>query len=446
VHPEDADRVDRTVREAVQQGTEFELEYRVHAGARGWRWFRSSGRIRRNGHTHPRLFSGIADITERRSLEAQLRRAQKMDAIGQLAGGVAHDFNNILTAIAGYSHLVLESATESQRQDIEEIVKAADRAAALTRQLLSFSTRHVVERTLLDLNALIGDAVTVLRPLIGEDIELTTRTARSLPLVKGDRTQLEQVLMNLVINARDAIDGTGTITIDTSTADLAEGETSATPAPSPGPYVVLRVGDTGGGMTDEVRSRLFEPFFTTKPQGQGAGLGLATVYGIVSQSGGSIAVASEAGCGSAFTVYFPAHQEAAMPVSASEHAAPAPAAETVLLAEDELAVRMLARRILQRAGYTVVEAANAAEAESRAATMDAIDLLLTDVMMPGGSGPELFRRLAAVRPGLRVLFMSGYAEQDLFDRVAIEPGTPFLKKPFTIDTLTARVRDVLSRS
>jgi two-component system, cell cycle sensor histidine kinase and response regulator CckA len=445
VHPEDAARVDQAVREAAARGEAFELEYRIHAGERGWRWFRSNGRVSTNSRGQQRIFSGMADVTERRSLESQLHHAQKMDAIGQLAGGVAHDFNNIMTAIGGYSRLLLESAGETQRADIEEIVKAADRAASLTRQLLAFSSRQVLETALLDVNALVGDMAAMLQRIIGEDVELTTSLAASLPPVRGDRGQLEQVVMNLVVNARDATAGGGAIRIETAPVVISSGHTvDAQPPLKTGNYVALIVSDTGRGMSDEIKRRLFEPFFTTKPRGQGTGLGLATVYGIVAQSGGSIAVTSEPGHGSVFTIYLPRQEHAA-----PERVVPAVAAgaagghETVLLAEDEPAVRTLARRILQRAGYTVVEAANGAEAEARAASMPAIDLLLTDVMMPGGTGPELFRRLVATRPSLRVLFMSGYAEQDLFDRAAIDRSAPFLEKPFTVEALTARVREVL---
>jgi signal transduction histidine kinase len=445
LHPDDAPRVDHVVRDAVARGAEFELEYRIRAGERGWRWFRSNGRVTSNVQGQQRVFSGMADVTEHRSLEAQLRHAQKMDAIGQLAGGIAHDFNNILTAIGGYSRLLLESAADAQRTDVEEIVKAADRAASLTRQLLAFSSRQVLDTALLDINELVGDMATMLRRIIGEDVELTTNLASSLPPIRCNRSQLEQVLMNLVVNARDATTGGGAIRIETASVELADAPPGAAhPRPKAGSYVALIVGDTGSGMTDETKARLFEPFFTTKPHGQGTGLGLATVYGIVAQSRGSIEVSSEIGHGSVFTIFLPSEERRAPRRAAAAAAAASRGGhETVLLAEDEPAVRMLVRRILQQAGYTVVEAANPAEAEARAASMAVIDLLVTDVMMPGGTGPELFRRLSTTRQSLRVLFMSGYAEQDLFDCAAIDRAAPFLSKPFTAEALTARVRDVL---
>jgi len=315
----------------------------------------------------------------------------------------------------------------------------------LTKQLLAFSSRQVVETVLLDVNALVEDMAAMLQRIIGEDIELVTSLGSNVSPVRGDRSQLEQVVMNLVVNARDATSGGGVIRIETSSVTLGESAGGAAqPLPRAGDYVALTVSDTGGGMTDETKAHLFEPFFTTKPRGQGTGLGLATVYGIVTRSGGSIAVTSEPGKGSVFTIYLPSQRHAAPPhVEPAAIAGTSGGSETVLLAEDEPAVRMLARRVLQRAGYTVVEAANPAEAEVKAASMPVIDMLLTDVMMPGGTGPELFRRLAATRPSLRVLFMSGYAEQDLFDRAAIDRAAPFLEKPFTVESLTARVRSVL---
>jgi signal transduction histidine kinase/CheY-like chemotaxis protein len=445
VHPDDAAKVDRTVREAVSRGAEFELEYRIHAGERGWRWFRSNGRVTATGRGQQRVFSGMADVTERRSLESQLHHAQKMDAIGQLAGGVAHDFNNIMTAISGYSRLLLESAGDAQRGDIEEIVKAADRAASLTKQLLAFSSRQVVETAVIDVNDLVQDMAAMLQRIIGEDIELVTSLGSALPPIRGDRSQLEQVVMNLVVNARDATSGGGVIRIETSSVEVQEPSgTAAQPPPPAGEYVALTVSDTGRGMTDETKAHLFEPFFTTKPRGQGTGLGLATVYGIVTRGGGSIAVSSELGTGTVFTIYLPAQGHAAPSRTVAAAAVGTRGgSEIVLLAEDEPSVRMLARRVLQRAGYDVVEAANPAEAEAKAAAMPVIDVLLTDVMMPGGTGPDLFRRLAATRPSLRVVFMSGYAERELFDHAAIDRAAPFLEKPFTVEALMARIREVL---
>jgi signal transduction histidine kinase len=444
VHPDDAARVDATVREAVSQGTEFHLEYRLHAGARGWRWFRSTGRVGVNMQGQPRVFSGITDVTERRSLEAQLQHAQKMEALGQLAGGVAHDFNNFLTAILGYARFLLESATDqARRRDAEEIVKAAERAASLTRQLLAFGRRHVMETEVVDVNARVLDIADMLRRIIGEDVPLTTRVQAEVPAVRLGHGQLEQIVMNLVVNARDAIEGGGSIRVETANA-VFERHSPARPASvPPGRYVVVSVSDTGCGMSEETRAHLFEPFFTTKPRDVGSGLGLATVYGIVAQCGGAITVTSEPGRGSTFDIYLPGHDQAVsepepVPVVREPHGG-----ETVLLAEDEPAVRRLARVILERAGYTVVEAGNPDEAEAAAESLGVLDLLLTDVVMPGGTGPDLFSRLSQRRPGIRVVFMSGYAEQDLFDRDTLGHGVAFVAKPFSATGLVTTVRNAL---
>jgi signal transduction histidine kinase/CheY-like chemotaxis protein len=445
VHPDDAQRVDATVREAVSAGTEFNLEYRLQAGDRGWRWFRSNGRVRINVQGRQRVFSAIADVTERRSLESQLQQAQKMEALGQLAGGVAHDFNNFLTAILGYAQFLVDSApSEAQRHDAGEIVKAADRAASLTKQLLAFGRRQVMETEIIDVNALVVDIAGMLRRIIGEDIELTTAPGAKQPLVKAGRGQLEQVVMNLVVNARDAIDGAGSIHIETADGTF-EDHVPLRPAGATSRCVTISVTDTGCGMDEETKARLFEPFFTTKPRTQGSGLGLATVYGIVSHGGGSLSVTSDPGRGATFRIHLPLHEEplgepfvpVAPPVTRG--------VETVLLAEDEPAVRRLARRILERAGYSVVEAGGPGEAEAVAESLGQIDLLLTDVIMPGGTGPELARRLSARRPGMRILFMSGYAERDLFDRDALSTTDAFIAKPFSADALVAKVRLILDR-
>jgi hypothetical protein len=392
----------------------------------------------------------LADITERRTLELQLRQAQKMEAVGQLAGGVAHDFNNLLTAIAGYARFALDSAVvPEQRRDIEEIVKAAGRASALTKQLLSFSRRHFMEAVSIDLNALIVDMVMMLKRVIGEDVELTTALGADLLTVRADRSQLEQVVMNLVINARDAsgsggdAGSGGAIQIETSTATFDAGSTSQLGLKA-GTYVTLTVSDNGCGMSEDTKARLFEPFFTTKPRGQGTGLGLATVYGIVTQNGGAIQVESELGKGSTFTVYLPSETGPAH--VAERHAEPqrATGSATVLLVEDEQAVRELVRIILERAGYSVVEAANADEAETLFGAMRSLDLLITDVVMPGRSGFELFHQLHDKQESLHVLFISGYTDYATFDSTIAERDLAFLEKPFSAEGLVAKVRDVLS--
>jgi signal transduction histidine kinase len=447
IHPDDAERVRAAVTEAVTQGSEFQIEYRWHAADGSWRWFRSNGRVSTSRPGQPaRLFTSIADVTERRSLELQLQQVQKLEAIGQLAGGVAHDFNNLLTTIGGYTSLLLDRVNDpAQREDLAEILKASHRAGGLTKQLLTFSRRQVMEPAVIDLNLLIDEMATLLRRIIGEDIQLAAHLAAENAAVRADRNQIEQVIMNLVVNARDATGPRGIIRLDTAVVELGESPGSRKLVSKPGTYVAFSVTDTGHGMTPATEARLFEPFFTTKPRGQGTGLGLATVYGIVAQSGGSIGVVSEPGKGSTFTVYLPQHDRPA-PVARPAEVVPVPGgSETILLAEDEAPVRSLARVILQGAGYTVVEAATPAEAEVCSASMPSIDLLLTDVVMPGGTGPELFRQLSMRRPSLRVLFMSGYAEQDLFDRASVAPAGAFLAKPFSKRELILRVREALDR-
>jgi signal transduction histidine kinase len=441
-HPDDRARLRATVEKAVRDRSDFALSFRMMLPDGAIRWFQFDGRVALDAAKQPvRIVGVLSDITDRRSLEMQFRQAQKMEAVGQLAGGVAHDFNNLLTAIIGYARFALERAGDGeQRRDLEEIVKAAGRAAALTKQLLSFSRRHVMETVSIDLNLLIVDMVTMLRRMIGEDIELTTSLGPDLSVVRADRSQLEQVLMNLVVNARDATAGGGAVLIETSAVEA--------PPPhlelKPGSYVSLTVSDNGCGMSDETRSRLFEPFFTTKPRGQGTGLGLATVYGIVMQTGGAIHVESELGQGSSFTVYLPTEKGPAHPVERPAEPQRGTGTASVLLVEDEQSVRELVRIILQRGGYSVMEAANADEAETLFTAMGGADLLLTDVVMPGRSGFELFNRLHGQHPSLRVLFISGYTDYAMFDATIVEGDLAFLEKPFSAEGLVAKVREVLS--
>ena len=389
----------------------------------------------------------VHDISERHALEAQLRQSQKMEAVGQLAGGVAHDFNNLLTVIRVHGELLLDTITPDSPlyEDIEAIQRAAGRASSLTRQLLAFSRKQLLQPRVLDLNAVLSGLEPMLRRLISEDIRLVTRTAPSLGRISADAGQLEQVLVNLAVNARDAMPDGGTLTIETSDVVLDEafGRRRGV-AMASGRYVRLAVRDTGTGMDEATRSRVFEPFFTTKEIGRGTGLGLSTVYGIVKQSNGYVWVTSEPGKGATFEIYLP-HAAGAAP-DERDPAPPAapPGSETILLVEDEHAVRSLARRILERQGYTVLEARHGAEA-LRIATERAepIDLLLTDVVMPEMSGSELARQLAAVRPGIPLLYMSGYTDDVIIRRGALEPGMAFLEKPFTANALVRRVREVL---
>jgi len=389
------------------------------------------------------------DVTERLSLEQQLRQAQKMEAVGRLAGGVAHDFNNILTAITGYADLLLEDlgTSDRRRDDIAEIRKAAERAAGLTRQLLAFSRQQVMQAQVLDLNALVADTQNMLGRLLGEDIALVTRLDPALGAVKADPGQLEQVIMNLAVNARDAMPGGGKLTIETANAELDDTYVREHFPARPGSYVMLAVSDTGTGMSDEVQSHLFEPFFTTKEKGKGTGLGLATVYGIVKQSGGYIWVYTEPGHGTTFKIYLPRVAGAPAQRASGPKASPVGAGtETVLLAEDEAAVRAVARHALERQGYTVLEASSGEAALDLAERHSGrIHLLLTDVIMPGMNGRALAQRLSELRPDLRVVYMSGYTEEAITRHGVLEPGLTYVQKPFTPEGLARKVREVLDR-
>jgi len=386
------------------------------------------------------------DVTERAQLEQQLRQAQKMEAVGRLAGGIAHDFNNLLTAITGYAELLQEdlAADDRRREDVVEIRKAADRAAGLTRQLLAFSRQQVLQPRVLDLNALVTEFENMLRRLLGEDIALATRLAPVLGAVQADPGQLEQVVMNLAVNSRDAMPGGGQLTIETANVDLDDAFAREHHPARPGPYVLLAVSDTGTGMTAEVQAHLFEPFFTTKEKGKGTGLGLATVYGIVKHSGGFISVYSEVGHGTTFKIYIPRVEGSAPPRPGAAPASVARGTETVLIAEDQPAVRAVARQILARHGYTVLEAPSGEAALDLAARYSGtIHLLLTDVVMSGLSGPELARRLLPVRPEARVLFMSGYTGEAIVHHGLAAPGIHYIQKPFAPEALAAKVREVL---
>jgi PAS domain S-box-containing protein len=386
------------------------------------------------------------DITERRTLEAQYQQAQKMEAIGRLAAGVAHDFNNLLTVIVGYCELLLAELDPSdmRQADIAEIQKAGVRAAGLTRQLLAFSRKEIIQPKLLDLGVVVSDMQTMLVRLIREDVKVVLALRPALALINADRGQLEQIVMNLAVNAGDAMPSGGTLTIETANVELDAYDATTHPGVKPGPYVALTVTDTGTGMTPQVQARLFEPFFTTKEPGKGTGLGLATVHGIVTRSGGSISVSSEVGQGTSLTMYFPRAATAETVVSRPPPAAPpAAGAQTVLVVEDANELRELTKRLLERLGYTVLLAANADEAIQTFARNTFIDVLLTDIVMPGASGVELTRRLAERRPTLKVIYMSGYTEEAIVDHGVLKPGIAFLHKPFTSETLGRKIREVL---
>jgi two-component system cell cycle sensor histidine kinase/response regulator CckA len=383
----------------------------------------------------------------RRSQE-QLFQAQKMEAVGRLAGGIAHDFNNLLTVITNYTSLVAEGLSDDDpgREDLLEVRKASERAASLTRQLLAFSRRQVMQPKVLDLHAVVGDIAGMLRRLIGEDITLEVRPRPAgLGYALADPVQVEQILLNLVVNARDAIQGGGKITIECANADLDHTFARLHEGARPGSYLMLVVADTGMGMDAETQRRIFEPFFTTKEQGRGTGLGLATVYGIVKQSGGYIAVYSEVGHGTVFRVYLPrsgAEQPTPLiPPPATHH----PSGHgTILLVEDEENVRRLVAKVLERQGYEVLTATDGRSGEARAAEYDGpIDLILTDVVMPHCSGPELVGRLKLSHPEARVVYMSGYTDDALAARGVLGPAATFLPKPFSTKDLLRTVRDAL---
>jgi PAS domain S-box-containing protein len=392
---------------------------------------------------------GVAtDITDRKQAEEQLRQSQKIEAIGQLAGGVAHDFNNLVGVIIGYSDLLAKDLGPQHpaTRRVEQIHKAADRAAALTRQLLAFSRKQVLQPKVLDLNVVVADFGTMLHRLIPEHIHLVTALQEGLGRVKADPSQIEQVIVNLAVNARDAMPQGGRLILETTNVDFDDSYLRTHPGARPGPQVMLAVSDTGYGMDRQTQARIFEPFFTTKEPGKGTGLGLSTVYGIVKQSGGYIMVYSEPGRGSAFKVYLPrVEEEVEAPGREVPAATPRPAAsETVLLAEDEGALRAIIREILEDGGYTVLEAATPDEALSIAHAHEGpIQLLLTDVVMPRMSGRQLAHQMAALRLGLKVLYMSGYTDEAVMHNGVLEQGAEFVQKPFTADALLDKVRRVL---
>jgi PAS domain S-box-containing protein len=394
----------------------------------------------------------VENMTERRALEQQLRQAQKLEAIGRLAGGVAHDFNNQLVPILGYAGLLAESLApnDPRREDIEQIQKAAERAASSTKQLLAFSRKQILRPTTLNLNTLLLNMMSMLQRLIGEDVTLTTELGESLAPINADSGQIEKIVMDLAVNARDALPaGGGDITIATSNVDVkGERREAGGGRLAPGSYVMLEVRDTGVGMTPEIQERIFEPFFTTKEVGKGTGLGLATVYGVVQQSGGGITVESEPGHGTSFKIYFPQAVELEAVDDTEPYAAadaPAVGDELVLLVEDEEPVRRFACAALERSGYCVLEASGAEEAVrmfERSARP--VDLLLTDVVMPGWSGVDLSDRLTESHPELKVLYMSGYTDDRLVHEGVLDPGTALLQKPFTPAMLARKVREVLT--
>ena len=450
VHPEHREEMmDHFANEVLLQRKQFDREYRIVRPADGRvRWVHGRGATVCNPAGVPAVMAGtIQDVTARRAVEEELRQAQKLESLGRLAGGIAHDFNNLLTVINGYGDMLLGELNngDPMRESVAEIRKAGERATELTRQLLTFSRKQIVEPQPLDLNQLIGDNLDMLQRLVGEDIEVETRLATPLGRVVADPGQMHQVLLNLVVNARDAMPRGGRLAIATSNADVEEGDPARHPGIAPGHYVLLSVADTGVGIEAEAREHIFDPFFTTKGKGAGTGLGLATVYGIVQQTGGSISFHSESDRGTTFLMHLPRTEAA---VSDRRETARSSAdlrgAETVLVVEDQDSVRKLAVQILSHCGYRILEAAQGDEALLMAARhAGPIHLMLTDVVMPRMTGRDLAEQLSATRPAMKVLYMSGYAEDVIASRGLLDPGLLYIAKPFASEALALKVREAL---
>jgi PAS domain S-box-containing protein len=451
IHPEDRDRVVSDIHAAIDRGAEsWSAEYRYRRADGSYAQVFDRGYVLHDGDGRAtRMIGAMMDITQRKQLEDELRQAQKMEAVGQLAGGVAHDFNNLLTVITGRSALLLGrlKADDPLRRSIEQIQKTADRAAALTRQLLAFSRKQVLQRKVLDLNTTVSDMSAMLRRLIGEDIDLLLTPGPGAGHVNADPGQLEQVLLNLAVNARDAMPRGGTLGVETDNVRLDAEPPDRPNALPPGPYAVLRVMDTGVGMDAATQARIFEPFFTTKAPGKGTGLGLSMVHGVVRQHGGAIRVRSVPGGGTTFEIYLP-QVEAPTETNGADEAGSRPATgqETILLVEDEEDVRALAREVLERQGYTVLEAGDGVQAlQCCEAEGDRIDFILTDVVMPRMSGRELVDRVRAARPDMRVLYMSGYTEDAIVRHGVLDSSIRLLSKPFRPIDLIEKVREVLDK-
>jgi PAS domain S-box-containing protein len=449
IHADDVATV-MAAEEASKNGQPFQAEFRIKRKDGREVWLNDTAVVVQGSDAHPVMEGIMVDITDRKHLETQLQQSRKMEAVGRLAGGIAHDFNNLLTIITGYTDLALSrpAIPLELRADIERIENAAARAAALVRQLLAFSRKQVLQPKTLDLNSIVINLDKLLRRLMDDNIEMTTSVSQNVGKVKADPAQIEQVLMNLVVNARDAMPQGGRIVIETSNVDLDSAYADGHASVKPGRYVMLAVSDTGMGMDRETVAHIFEPFYTTKESGRGTGLGLSTVYGIVKQSGGYIWVYSELGKGSTFKVYLPRIEEsvdenASLPIQLDSQRG----SETILLVEDEEAVRDLIQTVLNDQGYNVIPSRDTQHALQIAETFaHEIHMLLTDVVMPGMSGRELAARITARRRGIRVLFMSGYTDNVITSGGVLEKGITFLQKPFSPGQLTQKVRDVLTRT
>ncbi len=450
IHPDDLPLVMEAAAHARATGVGRQIEYRMRDKTDKWHDLESTASPILDFAGEQRgLVIVNRDITDRKRLGEQFRQAQKMEAIGRLSGGIAHDFNNLLGIIIGYAEILQESTNEGDpdRECVDEILRSGQRAASLTRQLLAFSRQQVLELKVIDLNGVVADMEKLLRRVIGEDIELKASLETELRKVKADQGQLEQVLLNLAVNARDAMPEGGRLIITTRNVSMGEPDVRGYSYPfKPGEYVQLTVTDTGIGMDSTTQGRIFEPFFTTKEKGKGTGLGLSTVYGVVKQSDGYIETQSEVGKGTTFTVYLPSADEAVVSeptpiVVNSTHKVN----ETILLVEDEDALRFLTRNMLERFGYKVFEARDSVEACAVSANQkSSIDLLLTDIVMPGMNGRDLADRLVSERPDMKVVYMSGYTGQGIGERV-LPPGSYFLSKPLSRENLATKVREALQR-
>jgi PAS domain S-box-containing protein len=452
VHPEDRERLEQELRRSARDSSgDFYSEFRFQKKDGDYRHILDRALIIRDSTGRPvRTIGALVDINDRKLLEEELRQAQKMEAVGRLAGGVAHDFNNLLTVIKGYAELLSAEPADTGtfQRNLEQIRKATDRAAALTRQLLAFSRRQVLALEALEVGEIVQSMQELLQRLLGEDVELETHIGSDLGQVRADRGQIEQVLMNLAINSRDAMPQGGKLVITTDNIDLSKPVSSGRFTVMPGEYVVLTVTDTGSGMDEETQSHIFEPFFTTKEQGKGTGLGLSTVYGIVKQSGGYIWVSSESGKGTSFKIYLPRVFEqaaAAMPLPVKEREGfEQPGSNTLLLVEDEAGIRELTSELLAGWGYEVLVARNGVEGlEIGEKYQGTIHLMLTDVVMPHMNGRDLAHRLRQTRPEMKVIYMSGYTDNLVLQGGMVEEGSDFIQKPFNSETLARRVRAAL---
>lgn len=450
IHPDDRDRVFKATNEALSSRLGRSLEYRMRHKDGSWRILDSRASTIVNRDEAENIVIVNRDITDRKHLEEQFRQAQKMEAIGRLSGGVAHDFNNLLGVIIGYGEILQESTEPEspQRNCIDEILKAGHRGASLTRQLLAFSRQQVLDPRILDLNIVVKEMEKMLKRLIGEDIQLKTILDPQLGQLKADQGQIEQVIMNLAVNARDAMPQGGELRLKSENFYMDEQFVSRYPYPVlTGDYVLLTVTDTGIGMDATTKARVFEPFFTTKEKGKGTGLGLSLVYGVVKQSGGYIDVVSELGQGATFKIYLPKVEvPSEAPEKSTEPPPRSPALETVLVVEDELSLRKLTRHVLELNGYHVLEAESGKDAlEIVRECNKNIDLLLTDIVMPQISGLALAKEILRILPKIRVVYMSGYTGQSVGQNDALDPGTFFLPKPFTKEALLQKLRAALDQ-